>query len=64
MVTKISMRATLAQMEAGETLTIPMEMRSYNAVRNCASLLGLELGRKYSVSVSRESRSANVTRVS
>jgi len=64
MVTKISMRATLAKMKPGEVLTIPNRMRGYNSVRNCASLLGSELGRKYSVNVDRSADSTKVTRIS
>lgn len=64
MVTKISMRATLAGMKPGEVVTIPMEMRGYNYLRNCASLLGVAYpGRKYSVSVDREKQQSKVTRV-
>ena len=40
MVTKISMRATLVQMKAGDSITIPMKVRGYNSIRNCACLLG------------------------
>ena len=64
MVTKISMRATLARMAAGEVITIPLKLRGYNSVRNCASLLGTELGRQYSVSVDRAAGQSKVTRVS
>lgn len=63
MVSKISMRATLASMEPGEVVTIPMRLRTYNAVRNCACLLGYDLGRKYSVSVDRAAAHCKVTRV-
>lgn len=64
MVTKISMRATLAGMKPGEVVTIPMKMRAYNSVRNCASLLGVTYpGRKYSVSADREKQQSKVTRV-
>ena len=62
MVTKISMRATMAQMKAGESIVIPMRIRGYNSVRNCASLLGSDLGRKYSVSVDRVAHECKVTR--
>ena len=64
MVSKISMRATMAQMKAGESITIPMRIRCYNSVRNCASLLGSDLGRKYSVSVDRAAQTTKVTRIS
>lgn len=62
MVTKISMRATLAQMSKGESLEIPLKVRGYNSVRNCASLLGYDLGRKYSVAVDRLGDVCKVTR--
>ena len=63
MVTKISMRATLVQMKPGESLTIPMRVRGWNSVRNCASLLGVEYpGRRYSVSVDRQANNCKVTR--
>ena len=65
MVQKISMRATLVQMKAGESIHIPTRVRGYNSVRNCASLLGVEYpGRKYSVSVDRQANSYKVTRLS
>lgn len=64
MVTKISMRATLAQMKAGDAITIPLRVRGYNSVRNCASLLGSEMGRKYSVSVNRTDANCKITRLS
>lgn len=65
MVQKISMRATLVQMKAGESIHIPTRVRGYNSVRNCASLLGVEYpGRKYSVSVDRQANSCKVTRLS
>ena len=64
MVTKISMRATMARMTEGEVMTIPLKLRGCNSVRNCAALLGRELGRKYSVSVDWEAGQSKVTRVS
>ena len=63
MVTKVSMRATLVQMKAGESITIPMRMRGYNSIRNCACLLGAEYpGRKYSVNIDRQANHCKVTR--
>lgn len=65
MVTKISMRATLVQMRAGESITIPMKVRGYNSIRNCACLLGAEYpGRKYSVNIDRQASNCKVTRIS
>ena len=63
MVTKISMRATLMQMKTGQEVKIPFRMYGYNSVRNCASLLGLDMGRRYSVSVDRAAGQTKVTRV-
>lgn len=63
MVQKISMRATLVQMKPGQEVTIPIRVRNSNSVRNCASTLGTDLGRKYSVSVDREARTCKVTRI-
>ena len=63
MVQKISMRATLVQMKPGECLTIPLQVRGWNSVRACASILGVDFpGRKYSVSVDREAQNCKVTR--
>lgn len=62
MVSKISMRASMAEMNVGEVLNIPLGVRGYNSVRNCASLLGLSLGRKYSVSINRADGLSSVTR--
>ena len=64
MIEKPSMRATLAQMDEKEVVTISLSERGYNSIRNCASLLGKALGRKYTVSVNNETRSCDVTRVS
>lgn len=65
MVTKISMRATLVQMKPAEVVTIPLKVRGYNSVRNCASLLGSAYpGRKYSVSLDRSAGCCKVTRLS
>lgn len=63
MVTKISMRATLVQMKPGDSLRIPLRVRSWNSIRNCASTLGVTYpGRKYSVAVDRTDNSCKVTR--
>ena len=63
MVSKISVRASMERMGPGETLEVPIDLRKPNAVRNCASLLGSELGRQYSVSVDREAGISKVTRI-
>lgn len=64
MVTKISVRATLKEMQAGEEVKIPFRLSRYNSVRNCASLLGQDMGRRYSVSVDRTAEQTKVTRLS
>lgn len=59
------MRATLVQMRAGESITIPMKVRGYNSIRNCACLLGATYpGRKYSVNIDRQANNCKVTRIS
>lgn len=64
MVTKISLRATMVQMNPGETLHFHLGDRSPIAVRNCASLLGVYYpGRKYSVSIERKSQLCKIVRV-
>ena len=63
MVQKISMRATLVQMAPGESILIPLTLRTSNSVRNCASVLALDMGRKYTVSVDRIEGNCKVTRV-
>lgn len=51
------------QMKVGQEVKIPFRMYGYNSVRNCASLLGLDMCRRYSVSVDRAARQTKVTRV-
>lgn len=62
LIKKVSMRATMADMKTGEVVTIPLKLREYSSIRNCASLLGLSMGRKYSVSLDRVSGECTVTR--
>lgn len=66
MVQKTSLRATLIEMEAGgEPLTVSLEGRSLNAIRNCASNLGIYYpGRKYQVLLNREQMSCTISRLS
>lgn len=52
----------MAEMKTGEVVTIPLRLREYSSIRNCASLLGLSMGRKYSVSLDRVSCECTVTR--
>lgn len=63
MVTKFSMRGTFAEMQPGETVKISLGLRAYSYIRSCASLLGLEMDRKYTVTVDRAAKVCNVTRV-
>lgn len=62
LIKRVSMRATMAEMKKGEVVTIPLKLREYSSIRNCASLLGLSMGRKYSVSLDRVSGECTVTR--
>lgn len=57
------MRATIAGLRRGQEVSISLAKRSYNSIRNCASLLGGDLGRKYTVQVSRTDNVCKVTRV-
>lgn len=58
------MRATMVQMKPGDVITIPMKVRCWNSIRNCASTLGVSYpGRKYSVAINREADNCKVTRV-
>ena len=64
MVSKISMRATLLQMKRNEAVEIPLELRCWNSIRNCASQLNSEFGRRYTVEINRAARNCKVTRLS
>lgn len=64
MVTRLSLRATVAEMEVGEVVRVPLKLRRYSSIRNTAALLGKELGRKYSVNVDRVSDLCRITRES
>lgn len=61
---KTSLRATLIKMEPGAEVVLPLGVRSYAAVRNTASTLGLEYGRKYKVHADRVASTYTITRVS
>ena len=62
MVTKISIRATMADMEVGQTIAISLQLRNYNYIRNCASNVGITKSRKFSVHLDREANECKVTR--
>lgn len=49
-------------MEVGESISISLQARNYNSIRNCASNLGLTKSRKYSVHLDREANECNITR--
>ncbi len=49
-------------MKPGQVERIPLQVRAYDYVRNCACVLGYRLGRKYSVSIDRSAGIYNVTR--
>ena len=49
-------------MAVGETLGLATSAISYATVRHYASLLGLEMARRYSVHLNREKRTYEVTR--
>jgi len=49
-------------MKAGEVVHIPLSARSYNTIRNTASLIGTQYERKYSVHLNREAKCYSITR--
>lgn len=58
------MRATLVEMERGESLLISLDERAYNSIRSCAAGLPNSYpGRKYSVNLDRDARACKVTRL-
>ena len=63
MVKTTSMRGTFVLMNPGDTVSISLQDRKYNTIRNCASILGVEMGRRYSVTLVRQDNSCKVTRV-
>lgn len=60
--TKTSMRATLKALPVGGSCTIHFGSNSYTSIRNTACILGLEMGRQYSVHLDRAARTYEVTR--
>ena len=62
MVTKTSMRATIIAMEKDDIITISLQDRGYNSIRNCASNVGVMMARKYSVRLNREANECKVPR--
>lgn len=58
------MRATLVEMERGESLLISLDERAYTSIRSCAaSLPNAYPGRKYKVNLVRDARACKVTRL-
>ena len=50
-------------MNAGDTTRVSLEERKYNTIRNCASRVGTQYERVYSVHLHREARLCTITRV-
>lgn len=62
MISNISVRGTLRAMEPNQVVEIPFGMRSYSYIYSCASMLGMEMNRKYSVHVDRQGGHYKITR--
>lgn len=58
----VSLRASLIEMEPGETRGVRVESRSYAYVRHIASIVGMEHSRKYSVHLNQEEGQYEITR--
>ena len=61
-ITKPAVRATLLKMEIGEMISIAFDVSKPHILRNCASILGTETGRRYSVHADRHIQMSQVTR--
>lgn len=59
---KTSMRATLKALPVGGSCTIHFGVNTYTSIRNTACILGLEMGRQYSVHLDRAARTYQVIR--
>lgn len=62
MVTKTSLRATIANMDLGEKLVVSIGDYSATTIRNYAAMLGLQYLRTYSVHINRDARAIEITR--
>ena len=63
-VEKISLRASLLGLEAGDELKVPFGVRAYSYVRHIASIVGMEKNRSYKVHADKEASAYRVSRVS
>lgn len=59
---RLSIGATLEQMQIGETMAFPFSIVRGCTVRSAASTLGLELDRRYGVHANRDNKTYEVTR--
>ena len=53
-ITKPALRETMRKLGKGKDLEIPAGLYSGNVIRNCASILGAALGRRYVVHYDRK----------
>ena len=60
--TRVNLRGTMRAMEVGDTFQVDAAVAQSSVVRNAASLVGLDYGRKYSVSYNRALAYFTVTR--
>ena len=60
--TRVNLRGTMRAMEVGDTFRVDAAVAQSSVVRNAASLVGLDYGRKYSVSYNRALAYFTVTR--
>ncbi len=54
----------MMEMQPGAEIEISLKDRAHNSIRNCASLLSGDLGRKYSVAVDHTAGTCKITRLS
>lgn len=58
----INMRGTMVSLKVGEKMILPFGSKTYASVRNCASTLGIDKGRKYVVNLDRNNSQFIITR--
>ena len=58
------MAATVAALRKGQSFSIPFGNTTSTSIRNCASLTGERLGRRYTVHKDAKKQAYTVTRVS
>ena len=61
-ITRPAVRETLRNMEIGEMIAIAFAVTKPSVLRNCASILGTELGRRYSIHADRKVQMSEITR--